>query len=82
MRCAVRFRTDSGSLYVFEDGTLTRLSEHPVLSGRTLAPVDEMFVRRPVTRHAPIEVGSPARFWFGGDNDLLTTEITEIWEEP
>jgi hypothetical protein len=69
----MRFRTQSGSLYVLEDQAVTRLNEEP-MNGSGLQ-VDHW----PYERHTPIEIGDPVIFFLTDDDRYIyTTPVTEI----
>lgn len=82
----MKFRTITGSLYELKvadeleapRATLTRISEHPPISERTLEPVMDPIHEIELTYWNIPEVGSC--FWCQGWDDfsLRTTEIKEI----
>lgn len=70
----IRFRTRSGSRYVWDGEVLTRLSERPPI-GKPLDPRPH-----PAALLGKIRVGYTARFVIG-DDVLVTSPVTAIEDE-
>lgn len=77
----MKFKTASGAQYIFVDGQLTRLAEHPIVNrgGDPITP--DMVWEVPATLVVPEEVTIGSRAVFRTiHGPLHTTEVTEVTE--
>lgn len=74
----MRFRTESGAEYLFEDGYLTRTGDYS--PGIDYEKVPDGHAEK-VLYHTPIEVGESALFDFENGLYRLTTPVVEVLDD-
>ena len=79
----MKFKTETGSLYLHQGVWLSRLSEKPVLDRHTFEPlIEEIIDERVVESHYPLvpTVGDRVEYIFEDGRRIFTSRIVEVLE--